>query len=150
MVEPEETVDSSPADNFGLDAFLTQIPADLRPVYQESFKRWLAVGGKFHITSTIIYWEITLGDQVVHASHCDWMSIAIVRPKDFDQWCKNHALYQRYLKELESSPLATAVVRAGKKCVPHNKLSANELKIILNANINLVGWIKAEQMKEPT
>jgi hypothetical protein len=71
--------------------------------------------------------------------------ITLIRQRDFDKWSKDQASFQKYLQSLEGSPVALNRIRAGNQYLKHDKLTANDLRIILNAALKLAeGLVEAE------
>ncbi len=137
----EQEVSKSPLD---LNAFLTQVPSDLRSVYQNAFDSWLEMGEKFDSKPNTIHWSIAIDGETKHVFYCDRRTISIIRPKDFQLLSNNTVIYQEYREELKDSPVATEILISGKLGVWYNRLSASELQVILQANMNLAQKIKQD------
>lgn len=133
-VEDEE---SGSRESIDLDWFLSQIPEDLREPYRKGAERWAKIGFLSFGTSGIS-WKIRLGSSKAPLIYSyPTYGITLTRKQDFAKWSDDQEIYARYLRNLEGSAVATNTAREGKQYLKHEKMTANDLEIILNATVTL-------------
>ncbi len=65
-------------------------------------------------------------------------------PKFIEEWGGDSRLYDSYLASLEPAPVVQAQVRSDKLWMKYDKLSADNLRVLLRAAGELVQRLKAE------
>jgi hypothetical protein len=141
----EEEVVGRTAGSIDLESFLGKIPKDLVEVYRSAVEDWRKVG--FFSFGTVGFtWRIRLqDDSVTVLQSYPKDGITLIRQKDFDKWSKDQALYQEYLQTLEGSSVAFNRLQTGNQYLKHDKLTADDLRIILGAALKLAqGLVEAE------
>jgi hypothetical protein len=120
-----------------LESFLGKIPEDLAEVYKTAAEDWSKIGS-FNFGTVGFTWRICLRDDNVTVMECyPKYGISLIRQRDFDKWSKDQMLFQQYLQSLEASPVALNRIRAGNQYLKHDKLTTNDLRIILSAGLKL-------------
>jgi hypothetical protein len=128
-----------------LESFLSKIPEDLAEVYKAASEDWGKIGS-FSFGTVGFTWRIRLrDDNVTVMQSYPKDGITLIRQRDFDKWSKDQTLFQKYLQSLEGSPVALNRIRAGNQYLKHDKFTANDLRIILNAALKLAeGLVEAD------
>ena len=150
VIEDEEAV-SSKVGSIDLESFLGKVPEDLAEVYKGAVEDWRKIGF-FNFGKVGFSWRIQLGDNkvtILESYPLPNDGVSLVRQNDFDKWSKDQTLFQEYLRSLEASPVALNCIRAGNKFLKYDKLTANDLRIILSAALKLAqGLVKANGKDE--
>jgi hypothetical protein len=146
-VDGDETDGPGTAKTLDMDVLLQEIPPDLVQPYKEGIEAWqaLGVGGTIRFTTDMMFFEMALGGQVRKIVRCHRKyKISVIRRTFVEQWGGTGALYDRYLDDLEGAPVVADHARSDKLWVRYDKLSGDDLRVLLLAARNLVQRITSE------
>lgn len=144
-VEDEDGKGPSPNGKIDLESFLRQIPKDLVKPYREGIEQWETLGGNIHFTSKMIFFRTEIGGEQRHIVRCRQNQVSVIQRKSIEQWSNDLSLHDNYLSSLESSPVVAQHVRDDCLWIKYDKLSGNDLRVLLRAARELVQQIKVKE-----
>lgn len=142
-VEADDTDSDGTAGALDRDSFLQQVPPDLVPPYVEGIDTWDALGNTVRFASETMFLEVTIGGKRRKVVRCRKNRVGVVRRAFVDCWGGSEAHYDRYLDDLEAAPVVADHARSDKLWVPYEKLSADNLRVLLRAAKDLVQRIQS-------
>jgi hypothetical protein len=116
------------------EVFLQKAPKDLRPVFEQWFKTWETK--KFYI-----YWgtvgfslRVSIGGklQTIIDAYPEW-AVSLIRESDAQKLGATTHVYQEYIRDISSVPKAVNLIGFGKKYILNDSMTAEDLRVILNA-----------------
>lgn len=128
----------------GLSSFLEGIPKDLVQPYKEGIDEWEKLGGTIDFTNKMMFFEFELAGQTRRIVRCRNYQVSVIRPDAIEKWGGNATLHDKYLNDLETSPVAVQHARTGKHWIKYDKMSADDLRAVLRAAREQVLRIKAD------
>ncbi len=134
--------DGSTVGSLDQELFLKLIPKDLVQPFQEAFEEWPKQGGTIRGTPERMFFEMVLGGQPRKLVRCATYQISVMSLKLIEECGGDSRLYDSYLESLEPAPVVQAQVRSDKIWMRYEKLSADNLRVLLRAAGELAQRLK--------
>ncbi len=143
-VDDDDTTSSGTVAALDRGSFLQGIPQDLVPPYAEGMEAWETIGGTLRFAPATVFMEMALGGASKKIGRCRSHKISVILRDFVAAWGGSAGLYDLYLDDLESAPVVADHARNDKLWVSYDKLSGDDLRVLLLAARNLVQRIKSE------
>jgi hypothetical protein len=125
------------------EVFLQKTPKDLRPVYEQWFKTWETK--KFYIYWGTVGFSLRVSIdgklQTVIDAYPEW-AVSLIRESDAEKCGASPHVYQEYVRDISSVPKAVNIIGSGKKYMLNDSMTAEDLRIILNATTKLADNVR--------
>jgi hypothetical protein len=143
FVESADSQDRKRESNLDLELFLGAIPKDLVKPFREAISAWEESVGTIHFTPRMMFFEAEFPTGQARVIRCRLYALTVIQPKAIEEWGGDLKLYDDYLKDLEASPTVLNQIHAGSKRIRYQKLTAHDLRILLESARNLVNKMKS-------
>lgn len=144
-VESEDDDLNEVTRGLDLDLFLRQIPKDLSEPYREGVEEWKGIGGNIHFTNKMMHFQMEFSGEQWRMVRCRKRQVSIIQQKGVEYYSGDAGPYERYLRDLESSPVVSRYARDGRQWINYDKLSADDLRVLLLAARELAQNMKSEE-----
>jgi hypothetical protein len=141
--QPEVVVDledesGGPSVPLDLDRFLSEIPKDLVSPYQEAIEKWREIG-EVRFSAKTLYFRADVAGQPHKFVRSQTTRVWIEGRKRFASCCPdNPSLYDKFLDRLEKAPVVAEFARNDKEMITYDKLTADDVRVIVQASMSLV------------
>lgn len=149
-IEMEDNDDSGflATTKLDIDLFLKGVPKDLVEPFKDAVEGWRNMGGDIEFTNKMMHFTTELNGQAWRIIRCMAFQARLVTRDTFDCWSQDGLLWERYLKELEASPVVSNVIRSGKQWIRYKQLGPHDLRVALETGLALAGRVKAADVGE--